>query len=78
MICKGYAKDLQERIDHVRAMDAYEWETDEGYCYWIENGVPDAASDDDIRFIAENMEVYAEVCEAYIQAKLIDIFQREG
>lgn len=78
MILKGWNENVQARLNGLKAMNTHEFDTDEAYAYWIENGVPDAASDDDIRFIAENMEVYAEVCEAYIQAKLIDIFQKEG
>lgn len=78
MILKGWNEDVQARLDRLNEMNAHEFETDEAYAHWIENGIPAAASDDDIRFMAENMEVYAEVCEAYVQAKLIDIFQREG
>lgn len=73
MICTGVRKDVEARKKHLHEMNAYEWVTDEAYCYWIEEGIPDEASDDDINFIAENIEVYNDVCEAYLHAKIIDI-----
>ena len=72
MILKGWNEDVEARLDRLNEMNAHEFETDEAYVYWIENGIPDEASEDDIRFIAENVEIYNEVCEAFDKAKEMD------
>lgn len=78
MILKGWNEDIKARLDRLNEMNAHEFETDEAYAYWIENGIPDEASDDDIQYIAENVEIYNDVCEAYLQAKFIDTINIEG
>ena len=72
MILKGWNEDVKARRAHLDEMNAHEFETDEAYCYWIEEGVPDEASEDDLNFIAENVEIYNEVCEAFTKAKEMD------
>lgn len=72
MILKGWNEDVKARQAHLKEMNAHEFESDEAYVYWIENGIPDEASEDDIRYIAENVEIYNEVCEAFAKAKEID------
>lgn len=72
MILKGWNEDVEARLDRLNEMNAHEFETDEAYVYWIEEGIPDEASEDDIRFIAENVEIYNEVCEAFDKAKEMD------
>lgn len=72
MILKGWNEDVKARRAHLDEMNAYEFETDEAYVYWIEEGIPDEASEDDLNFIAENVEIYNEVCEAFAKAKEMD------
>lgn len=72
MSCSEIKKDTEDRLSHIKEMNSHEWNTDEAYLYWIENGVPDEASDDDLNFIASNIDIYNEVCEAYFKAKIID------
>lgn len=73
MILKGWNEDVKARRARLDKMNAHEFESDEAYVYWIENGIPDEASDDDIRFIAENVEIYNEVCGAFKRAKEMDV-----
>lgn len=73
MILKGWNEDVKARRAHLDEMNAYEFATDEAYVYWIEEGIPDEASEDDLNFIAENVEIYNEVCEAFAKAKEMDI-----
>lgn len=73
MILKGWNEDVKARLDRLNEMNAHEFETDEAYVYWIENGIPDEASDDDLRFIAENVEIYNEVVIAYKTALVMDV-----
>ena len=72
MILKGWNEDVKARRAHLDEMNAHEFETDEAYVYWIENGIPDEASEDDLEFIAENITIYNEVCEAFAKAKEMD------
>lgn len=72
MILKGWNEDVKARLKGLKEMNAYEFETDEAYVYWIEEGIPDEASEDDLNFIAENVEIYNEVCEAFAKAKEMD------
>lgn len=73
MILKGWNENVQARLKGLKGMNEHEFDTDEAYAYWIENGIPDAASDDDIRYIAENVEVYCEVVNAFMTAVKMDI-----
>lgn len=73
MILKGWNEDVKARLDHLHEMNAHEFETDEAYVYWIENGIPDEASDDDIQYIAENVEIYNDVVIAFKRALIMDI-----
>ena len=73
MILKGWNEDVKARLDHLNELNAHEFESDEAYVYWIENGIPDEASEDDIRFIAENVEIYNEVCVAFKLALILDV-----
>lgn len=72
MILKGWNEDVKARRAHLDEMNAHEFATDEAYVYWIEEGIPDEASEDDLDFIAENVEIYNEVCEAFAKAKEMD------
>lgn len=72
MILKGWNEDVKARRAHLNEMNAHEFKSDEAYVYWIENGIPDEASEDDLEFIAENVEIYNEVCEAFKKAKEMD------
>ena len=56
---------IQERIKLLKTMDAYIceevgdediWET------WIAVGVPDCATEEDYRFIAEDEKIWCETC----------------
>lgn len=73
VILKGWNEDVKARRAHLDEMNAHEFETDEAYVYWIENGIPDEASDDDIQYIAENVEIYNEVVIAFKRALIMDI-----
>ena len=73
MILKGWNEDVKARLDHLNKLNAHEFESDEAYVYWIENGIPDEASEDDIRFIAENVEIYNEVVIAFKTALIMDV-----
>lgn len=73
MILKGWNEDVKARFKGLKEMNAHEFDTDEAYVYWIENGIPDAASDDDIQYIAENVEVYCEVVNAFMTAVRMDV-----
>lgn len=73
MILKGWNEDVKARFDHLNELNAHEFESDEAYVYWIENGIPDEASEDDIRFIAENVEIYNKVVIAFKTALIIDV-----
>ena len=73
MILKGWNEDVEARLDRLNEMNAHEFETDEAYVYWIENGIPDEASEDDLDFIAENIEIYNEVVIAFKRALIMDV-----
>ena len=73
MILKGWNEDVKARLDHLKEMNTHEFESDEAYVYWIENGIPDEASKDDIRYIAENVEIYNEVVIAFKRALILDV-----
>lgn len=73
MILKGWNEDVKARRAHLDEMCLHEFESDEAYVYWIENGIPDEASEDDILYIAENVEIYNEVCVAFKRALIMDV-----
>lgn len=73
MILKGWNEDTKARRAHLDEMNAHEFATDEAYVYWIEEGIPDEASEDDLDFIAENVEIYNEVCVAFKRALIMDV-----
>ena len=73
MILKGWNEDVKARRAHLDKMNAHEFDTDEAYVYWIENGIPDEASEDDIQYIAENVEIYNEVVIAFKRALIMDV-----
>ena len=73
MILKGWNEDVKARRAHLDEMNAHEFESDEAYVYWIENGIPDEASEDDIQYIAENVEIYNDVVIAFKIALIMDV-----
>lgn len=73
MILKGWNEDVKARLEKLKKMNAHEFESDEAYVYWIEEGIPDEASEDDLDFIAENIEIYNEVVIAFKRALIMDV-----
>ena len=73
MILKGWNEDVKARLEKLHKMNTHEFESDEAYVYWIENGIPDEASEDDLDFIAENIEIYNEVVIAFKRALIMDV-----
>lgn len=73
MILNSKNDEVQARLTKLKKMNAHEFETDEAYVYWIEEGIPDDISDIDLQYIAENIEIYNEVCVAFKRALILDV-----
>lgn len=57
----------EQKIELLKAMDLIvrHMNNEEAYCYWIEEGVPDEASEDDYEFIASDIESLNDVTTAF-------------
>ena len=61
---------IKERIKVLKMMDLLMSELDDETMYydvWLALGVPDEATDDDLRYIAENDDDFYDICDLFMR-----------
>jgi hypothetical protein len=61
---------IEAKVQCLKSMDKYirdEVQDEENFELWIAEGVPDEASENDYKYIAENDEEYKDTCKLFYE-----------